>query len=405
MGGTYKMDMDDPSTDDWRYEGMVYCREFFFRPTAWNVLASSLLILLVIGVALVAQWRILNNRRMFSVRQRAPILGVAQIIYFLTYILLQLIIIGLMASHMVNWYLDEKAPGISGNNVPLSRRIAKMALMVFRTGISYMFIIRTIAIWVQWKKKYISRSKFRWILHVFGTQVRVVWFSILLSIFLGTVGSNFGVQVSLSKPAINWYSPGMIKWYVIHNSTLSKALELMFAMIGLFLMSSFPSSLRIMEEYSVLTASSLCIWWIIETGYRLSPRTTESCFLGVLRLEFCSELLRCLVFSIVLAFYSQRQESLHCPSNRLYDFSDFCRDMKCVQLFRKYLKQKYPQRVSEYDLSLQELYSTAHEYDGSTILRRSMAEFRSYKQTKSYNRLKQQRAIEEEVEAIGYIAQ
>jgi len=129
---------DSSDISDWKKSSLIYCEKFYTNPDTTNTIISVTIIVAVIGVNFVAMIRIFSRRKKFSVRQRAPLLAILHVGFFLANILCSIV----YEYAKYRGWIDWSNPTNTAADIPMSRRIPKFIMGYTRFGMSFMIIFR-----------------------------------------------------------------------------------------------------------------------------------------------------------------------------------------------------------------------------------------------------------------------
>ena len=130
---------DDDDNLDWRYSGLVFCREFYNHGPSLQIY-GYLFVMLGCGLCIFCIGKIYMNRQNFSVRQRAPLLSVVMASGYTAYIFLQLVFELIKANTgLFDWYIDDdvKNPPVGVWDLPWSRVICKFLYVYSRCNVTF----------------------------------------------------------------------------------------------------------------------------------------------------------------------------------------------------------------------------------------------------------------------------
>jgi len=251
---------------------------------------------------------------------------------------------------------------------------------------------------------------YRKVLLVFSKQTWTIGIMVVLMMLI-SVGNKWGETIQLSRPAIDWFDPKLTNAYRWHNITGIRITEGTLSIIALWFMSGFPSNLKIYQEVSVIIGLNFFWNWVFEVSRKIGGHgeeeyTVVNCYILYYRSDFAADLLRSIVFPLVLCYYCHYyKESVEVPPARISYLHDFCYDMECVKYFNKYLHKKYPNVVDDLNEYIQQAEGADVEHSKPGQSNRSKGlndAFERYKKTKSFSTLKRSKEEAEIIRSLGF---
>ena len=148
--------------------------------------------------------------------------------------------------------------------------------------------------------------------------------------------------------------------------------------------------------------------WIYETFSHIirgSPTEglDDSCSLFSIRYDYLYDMVRSVIFSAILWYFSDYKEKVRVPLRFMRNLQDFTKDPKCDHFFQVYLKsQGHNELVEEVQRLKLDISASSVDLSMVQVSDTLEANFTQYKQTRSFRTLEQEIIIIGEVEALGF---
>lgn len=269
-----------------------------------------------------------------------------------------------------------------------------------------MIIFRIIVIWCQWKVHSLGEGRFYRIVKFMSYQKYSLIVITIILLVSPAILFNWGYSLTFSKPGLDWYDPDLLLQFQVKNLTTVRVVESIISLAGLYFLRSFPAELRIAKEYTILTSVNFVTNWYYEIRKPILafyPDTLNfDCSFFNVRSEFCGDMLRSTLFTIVIAAFLKVKRQPRVPPDRIHIFQDFTFDYQCAEVFTRYIAIKHPSRVEE-------LAAMMHSMKSMTVIELIFDldsfnhEFKAFKQTVAFKALKRMREDSNSVEKIGYV--
>lgn len=233
-------------------------------------------------------------------------------------------------------------------------------------------------------------------------------FTLVISALYNIVVFNFGMGVRTGRPVFDAYLPSQHLRYQITSPFQLRSIEIIISLAGLYLLRNFPRQLRIFEEYVIIISMTSVISWfgdVIGVGKlnHHADYVSEKCTFLQVRMDFFWEMIRSAVICLVLTYYASLSQEPRIPSDRMHSFREFLHDVKCLEVFEKYLHKNQPHANEDFEDLVRSMEITDSGDSKDSMTTYGLEEvFREYRRTKSYKKLKELRLKEEAVESIGY---
>lgn len=222
---------------------------------------------------------------------------------------------------------------------------------------------------------------------------------------------DFGMGISINKPAMDVYIPSLTKHFWIRNMTNLRIIEAASTLLGIYLVRYFPDDLKINQEYMLIVGANFFFNWYFEvrrtsTPYIQSSRSntvSEACGLLNMRPEFAMDLLRSALFPLFLFYYTNLEAEERIPPDRMHVLLEFMHDRQCERAFRHYLRETDPDSIDNLDDMLRSLLEdTQGGRDRSFCNSGIESNFKLFKKTRSYFTLHRKRTEQAIVDGLGY---
>lgn len=387
------------NTFHWQEGGLIFCEEFYEDGSIFLRFFNWTLLLSILVIAGYSAARIYLMRMKFSIRQRAPLIGIFHIMCYAAVIIVPMVFEIIKKQGWVEW-----GNSTSASEVPFTRYLGKFLLGAARIGIAQTIVLRVVVIYSQWKKNILRKSKYWRFLLILCSQSKAILIGLVLQLLHVGLVYNLGSDMITNKPVLDWYNPSRMRDYQAKNLTILRIFESVLSITGLFLMRNLHDKLNIFREYAFIITVNTCFNWYYEMRRLLVGHSLAStdCAMLSIRSEFIGDMIRSSIFPLILALYCRSTEkSMAVPAGFIGSFPDFCRDEQCVSTFKKYLQEKCPESTERFDDSLQTLKHNSI-LDNPMCLDGFTKEFQDFKKTRSFHTLRRLRVEEECISSIGY---
>ena len=381
---------------------IIFCKGYYEKKWTFSIISVYLLMLMLMSFNVYSIYTIYIRRRKFPFRQRAPLLALLHTVCYLLVIAVPYLAELLKAFRIVDWgSYNETDPDFS---VPMSRRLLKFVLAYARISIPHMAAYRILVVWCMWKQFDMRQSKWFWFIHILGNEKKALIIGIT-AYLLFDIGTRFGEIFIFNIPGLDWYKPSLKLWYQLFPYTLVRMSEGYFAFWGMYLVRNFPDDLKIQKEYLMINFVNFTIDWFYELKRKFDPSPGEDslidCFFFDIKTEYFGDLVRSMLFSLILAYACSVQKVDKVPPERMAYLNEFCFDIQCLETFRSYLRKVSPSELEHFDDTIWNVVqnprpsvsNTHHEFEGK---------FQDFQKTVAFKTLKKMRILEERVASIGY---
>lgn len=265
-------------------------------------------------------------------------------------------------------------------------------------------------IWCNWKRHFYKDAWFSPLLNKTANQVNSLIGAAILFFLLNIYPINWGANLRYGRPGLDWFDPEHLQDYKRINLTNVRVVECATSLFGVYLISSFPSYLRIFGEYISIFSLNFFCFMIIEF-YRSLKYTTN---LGKIETEvlcckfdFLLEILRSTLFSLILSYYSMYKPEPRVPPEMMDNLYHFSNDIKCLEYFKMYIVKKHPDAIAIFiEASRRSIVSMSSTIEvvleDSNYNEELLPYFDKYRKTKSFHTLKQLRISENRLATYGF---
>ena len=271
--------------------------------------------------------------------------------------------------------------------------------------------IRVIVIWCAWRRNKYRDSILFWPIKLIAREKYAAIGFIVAGLLVTVIMADWGAVLRFGRPGLDWFDPAYLLRYRILNQTTVRIFEMYTSILSVYLISTFPSYLRIMHEYISFFCLNYFSFWLRESYRRFKysspiPNIIENQILCC-RPDFIFEIVRSVAFSLIMCYFSQYNDPPpRVPSDLISSWFHFSNDVECLSYFKLYLQRKNQKALSEYEeavhnttLGWESSIEQRFEDSGNKLAIESA--FQNFLSTKSFKTLKKLRQDEDNLAAIG----